>query len=269
MQMRIEAAWSPVSVDKAPPYNRDNPFIRSGYRPPLSVLGAAASVFKWHNETMNVWTHLAGLALFAYYAASTLQDRDMHTRWPLVVFEASTMVCLAASSAYHMLCCVSEGHCRCCKRLDFAGIVLVMWSMYWPWVFYAFQGHQVIRIVYITAASVISCGTLAVTQSGHFDDALAFMRPVVFGLQAVVGVVPLVHASSMYWQHARVRFAAYMVVTQLLLHAAGAIVYVTKVPERFYPEAFDNLANSHTIFHAFIVAGFVAFHHGMVRLATV
>lgn len=259
-----------LSFQDTPDFMRDNSFIVLGYRPQLTLAAALGSVFRWHNQTMNIWSHLAGLALFVYYTVSTCMNGEVRTRWPLLVFLAGAMTCFATSALFHVMCCVSAAYNAMFLKLDFAGIVVVMWSMYWPWVCYTFGIRAyVTTIVYMAMASLVSVGTLYTAVSDAMvgnSRSIQLIRPVLFGLQAVVGVVPLVHASSMYWP--QVQFATKMVVAQLLLHATGATVYSTKVPERFFPGMFDTTASSHTLFHIFIVAGFVAYYHGMLHLAT-
>jgi hypothetical protein len=46
-----------------------NPFVHSGYRLPASTfLQSANSIFEWHNETLNIHTHLwPGLYFFLYF----------------------------------------------------------------------------------------------------------------------------------------------------------------------------------------------------------
>ncbi|XP_009606704.1 heptahelical transmembrane protein 1-like [Nicotiana tomentosiformis] len=47
-----------------PKYMKDNEFILNYYRANWPIKEAFLSIFRWHNETLNVWTHLLGFILF-------------------------------------------------------------------------------------------------------------------------------------------------------------------------------------------------------------
>lgn len=46
--------------NELPEYLRDNEYIYTGYRVHTGVLGSFKSLFRIHNESGNVWTHLLG-----------------------------------------------------------------------------------------------------------------------------------------------------------------------------------------------------------------
>ncbi|KAH9621953.1 hypothetical protein KSS87_015592 [Heliosperma pusillum] len=50
--------------DELPDYMKDNEFILNYYRSEWSLKSCFFSLFQWHNETINVWTHLLGFVLF-------------------------------------------------------------------------------------------------------------------------------------------------------------------------------------------------------------
>ncbi|KAJ9529754.1 hypothetical protein QJQ45_014532 [Haematococcus lacustris] len=56
----------------------DNSFLRAYYRQELSVSNALRSIFSWHNETMNIWTHLLGFLLLAAIAVSFVLEPHPH-----------------------------------------------------------------------------------------------------------------------------------------------------------------------------------------------
>ncbi|XP_038993787.1 heptahelical transmembrane protein ADIPOR1-like [Hibiscus syriacus] len=57
-------SYNLVSFKELPDYMKDNEFILNHYKVNLPLKEALFSIFRWHNETLNVWTHLLGFVLF-------------------------------------------------------------------------------------------------------------------------------------------------------------------------------------------------------------
>ena len=61
-------------------------FIKTGYRRPDTLLRAFFTIFEWHNESINVWSHLlAGLVfiylifyVYLYMSTPEVRIRDLH-----------------------------------------------------------------------------------------------------------------------------------------------------------------------------------------------
>ncbi|GAB4828237.1 hypothetical protein Ancab_035149 [Ancistrocladus abbreviatus] len=56
--------YSLSTFEELPEYMKDNEFIHKYYRVEWPLKHAAFSLFQWHNETLNIWTHFLGFALF-------------------------------------------------------------------------------------------------------------------------------------------------------------------------------------------------------------
>ncbi|XP_043720874.1 heptahelical transmembrane protein 1-like [Telopea speciosissima] len=53
-----------VSFSDSPDYLKDNEYILNYYRADWPLKDSFFSIFTWHNETLNVWTHLLGFLIF-------------------------------------------------------------------------------------------------------------------------------------------------------------------------------------------------------------
>ncbi|XP_017250225.1 heptahelical transmembrane protein 1 isoform X2 [Daucus carota subsp. sativus] len=100
-----------VSFDELPEYMKDNEFIRDYYRADWSLKQALFSIFRWHNETLNVWTHLIGFVLFVGLTCSNLmhvlpvdQLLNIFTTWsfPLGPEDTTEFIDLKHSSSLGM-----------------------------------------------------------------------------------------------------------------------------------------------------------------------
>ncbi|XP_016471183.1 heptahelical transmembrane protein 2-like isoform X4 [Nicotiana tabacum] len=64
-----------VKYEALPEYLQDNEFIRDYYRCEWPLKDIALSVFSWHNETLNIWTHLGGFVIFVTLTAMSLTEK--------------------------------------------------------------------------------------------------------------------------------------------------------------------------------------------------
>ncbi|KAF5177240.1 Heptahelical transmembrane protein [Thalictrum thalictroides] len=63
-----------VSYRELPDYMKDNEFILNHYRANWPLKVAFFSLFRWHNETLNVWTHLIGFVVFVGLTVTNVME---------------------------------------------------------------------------------------------------------------------------------------------------------------------------------------------------
>ncbi|GER51600.1 adiponectin receptor protein [Striga asiatica] len=76
-----------LSYHQLPDYMKDNEYILHYYRANWPIKQALFSLFSWHNETLNVWTHLLGFLLFVGLTVSNLVDMPQMAEFITMITE--------------------------------------------------------------------------------------------------------------------------------------------------------------------------------------
>ncbi len=131
-------------------FDRSRRAVSCRYRVYYSNWQALASLFYWHNETLNVWTHLLGFLYIVYlFALAMLKASNEPEFTPvdifiLCLFYCSTCFCLGSSFVFHLYSCVSPACYSCLYRVDMSGICLMILSSYIPGLYFAFYCNHTV-----------------------------------------------------------------------------------------------------------------------------
>lgn len=153
LEQKLTYLWHEIA-----PWQRDNAYITSGYRPASnSYLKSWASLFYVHNESVNIWTHLLGAVFFfttSYFLYGELKPRyetaSHQDLWVFGCFFAGAVACLGMSGTYHTISNHSHEVAVWGNKLDYLGIVFLIWGSFIPVLYYAFEDEPGLRKTYWT-----------------------------------------------------------------------------------------------------------------------
>jgi predicted membrane channel-forming protein YqfA (hemolysin III family) len=251
-------------------------YILTGYRRPNKGewLPCLASAFSWHNETINIWTHLLPAFYFIYFALVAVQCEHTPQNSLFAFYGYLLAVCslFLVSSAAHL--CT---HCHFLKDIFFmmdysaisfygvgASIAVFAYSRPKREMLVDTEETFLIGIVLLAiAASWTSCWTrVSNSNLGHLIRTLSYAAPFVFGsmpcFERCMHDIALPSNSSLSSlddplkaMHTKYSFIQ-MYVWHFVLMAFAGIVNVSRIPERWFPGAFDMVGHSHQWFHVLI-----------------
>jgi len=173
-----------------PPQWRNNPFVTRGYRfiPldkwPLIIL----SLFAWHNETLNIYTHFIPFILWLVncvplFNPSALQDI------PETAFIAFALACLFSSVIWHTMSgCAHHDGMDLCARIDYVGIGWLISASVGTVVYYGFQCHPNLGNFFLVCCFLTGlAGNVFPFLKWFNDAAYKHVRVVFFPLHGFYG----------------------------------------------------------------------------------
>ncbi|XP_017287873.1 membrane progestin receptor beta [Kryptolebias marmoratus] len=235
------------------------PYILSGYRPVQQDWRLYfLSLFQWHNESLNVWTHLlaAVVLLLRWWAnAGALGYTLDATSLPLGLFMASALTYLSLSVAAHLLQSHSERAHYFFFFMDYVGVAVYQYGCSLGHYFYTSEPVWRDRVgpLFLPGAAFfgwLSCAGCCFAKS-RYERPYPLQRKICqlipTSLAYVLDISPVAH---------RLLIAPW---TQETFHALqiasflfAAFFFSCPVPERFFPGCCDFVGQGHQVFHVFL-----------------
>jgi len=268
-----------LTWEEIPDWMKDNEHIVSGYRNVQnSWKGCLHSLFSyWHNESVNVHSHLWPAVLFLFcliyyrndisqYSTVTWQDHS-----GFVIFLAAATFCLACSATYHLATCHSERMADLCGALDYVGIIVLIVGSFVPCLYYGFYCDTLLQVMYVSGITLGGIATAVIVLSPKFNTpAYRGARAIAFSSLGLFGIFPIGHAVIYHgWKTVNKELGFSWLLLSAVFYLTGALIYANRIPERWFPGKFDYYFASHQIFHVHVVLGafahyacvLKAFHH--------
>lgn len=273
------SGWYLLSHFELPEWLRDNDFLSHHHRPPMpSFRSCFKSIFKIHTETGNIWTHLIGflaficVTIYMFLRPITTANpfpKDWQEKLVFGAFFAGAILCLGFSWIFHTVYCHSVMVSKVFSRLDYSGIALLIMGSFIPPLYYGFYCSRVLKIVYMSIICTLGILCIIVSLWSKFNTPkYRVLRAGLFLTFGCSGVVPAIHfivayGVTMAHRQASVGWMALMG----LLYILGAIMYATRIPERFFPGKCDIWFQSHQIFHVLVVVAAFVHLYGICQMA--
>ncbi|KAL2346487.1 hypothetical protein Fmac_000487 [Flemingia macrophylla] len=190
------------------------------------------------------------------------------TRWPFYAFLGGAMFCLLASSTCHLLACHSQRLSYIMLRIDYAGIAALIATSFYPPVYYSFMCNPFFCFLYLGFITLMGIATIIFSLLPFFQKSeFRKYRASLFFLMGFSGMAPIIHKLILHKNQPEALQTTGYEILMGVLYALGAIIYVTRIPERWMPGKFDIAGHSHQLFHVLVVAGaYTHYRDGLIYL---
>ncbi|KAL1581753.1 hypothetical protein WHR41_09550 [Cladosporium halotolerans] len=215
-----------------------------------------------HNQSVNVYSHLVGASDFAFYSFHVIWGRDLDQahgrsegRIALLLYCWSVAICFACSAAFHLLSNHSPSVSSLCNRLDYLGIIVLMWGAMVSTVHFGFVCSKELRILYWTliSLSALCCGR-TILGTDFASARLRKRRTIFYAAFGSLSLLFTSHGVVTYgWRLQYVRMSLSWMCWTAVANTCGAIIYAMRLPERKWPRRFDVWGSSHQIFHLLVL----------------
>ena len=235
-------------------------FILSSYRPAgITATQSVLSIFQWHNETLNFWTHFLVFAYFAWtcYKMDVPFFEDKY-HWPLLCVGISLCLYPLLSSVAHVFSSMNLKVRHFVFYLDYMGISV--YSCAASMAFLAYSSPEHVRNSTMAYVYTYICVVLVIISfigcclSRHCNDTNS-TKGVVLRVAAFAVPFLFVCAFMMHWLLYHKSSPIEHHYLHILWNPAVGLVPASRLPERLVPVSFDVIGQSHQLFH---ITSFIA-----------
>ena len=246
--------------------------VMGSYRAPASFAGCVRSAFEWHNETLNIHTHLWP-GLYVLYRLLTIRDETLYlnasddARFCILSGLFGSAALFLASAVAHTFCILNQRVFQVCWTLDFMSIVLVNLSHQFLDSFLLFKIILGSRILFVAALTIEAAFALhCLWQIGTLPDTGPYWG-LMYPLISSVGLTPILVIAASRSEAILVKCSTASAMCSVMILIAGGVFFKGRVPEVLCnPRGIFDTVNSHVWHHVCIAASIFAAMEAMPLL---
>ena len=135
------------------------------------------------------------------------------------------------------------------------GIAILIWGSTIPSVYYGFYYDAKLQKLYWLLITVLATSCTAATLFHRLHGpALRPLRAAIYSGLGLSAACFIIHGLVLYgWDIQNARMGLKWMGLTASLNLVGAIVYATRIPERWYPRRHDFFGSSHQILHIMVI----------------
>jgi adiponectin receptor len=151
-------------------------------------------------------------------------------------------------------------------RLDITGIVVLTIATFVPGVYYTFYCEPVLQKIYWAMIITLASGAAVVVLLPRFRSRQwREFRAGIFVTMGLSALIPIIHGIKLFGlKQTHNQSGMYWFCLEGLFYGLGATFYAKRVPERWWPGAFDIWGSSHQVFHVFVLLGLASHLKGLI-----
>ncbi|KAI0883072.1 hemolysin-III channel protein-like protein Izh2 [Annulohypoxylon maeteangense] len=267
-----------VDWENLPPWKqRGSEHLRTGYRPECASLWSCLHSWSYvHNETVNIFSHIIGALLFLALPLYVFRT-EVPPRYKIAttadimvcsVYFLGVGICFTFSTLFHTFMCHSEAVYEFGVKLDYQGILLLMWGANVPLIYYSLPCDSNGQMAYWTLNTVLAgmC-SLATFHPSIGGPHLGHVRAALFATFGFCSVIApnLIGVVKYGFDEQSQRVGLAWIGVTALCNGTGVVAYAMKFPERWYPRVFDLFGASHQVMHVMVVFAALTYTKAMLQ----
>ena len=241
-------------------------FINKKYRKQLSYFDCFCSLFHFHNETMNIWTHLLSSLYFLYiFFEKTIVQKCNNII--LQIFPFVLFISLLLSSLFHILSC-NEKYYHVALSADVTGIFSIISVCVIPTIIDITATDDIVYFqnmyVILYCISTFSLYYIYVKKIYETSKVEHIYQNLGLVISILWWIIPITH---LYFQSTYNNFINKLLfwIPQYIYWAFCFFTYAILFPERYFIYKYNWFFYSHALFHIFVTLSAIA-HYDRINM---